>query len=669
MPTTTDPARRPRRGRHLRLVPLALLVLTSLLTLAPANASAPRSAATAAPDLSCGVAEVTRTLPTGSAWRMCVRVHDFTGLVAESIQFKPATGSREYDGWLPVIDSLTLAQLHVPYDHGLVGFNDVTGTGLGGPQLVAQNATTCAGTTIPVEQSLVSGSAHIERTIPGICLATTSTGLAWHAQDDVGVTADRYDSRGSALEVSSLSRVGWYEYQQRYTFTDQGQITVALGATGDIGQSTLLFPTDPALGWQVGPATTTTTTETGQPGAASHWHNAIYRVDFGIGAGPQQVQRWDYAPSSTSAYRLDGVPTTEARALIAPADTPRTTWWRVLNPASLNPDGHPRSYEIANDTVQDSFWSMTDFKVAFTNAAPCQQYAWDNLDAGCPGEGISDYVRNDAAPLTDPVAWINTGFHHIVRDEDQSPMPTHWQEFSLVPRDLLAQQATTPPERSCINGGPLSPGGSCAAVSTAAPVLSATPGPLRPGSVLTTSLGTWKAARGLLRFQYLWLRDGAPLTATGPDGLASAVTTAAYTLTAADQGHRISVRIFASAAGIIPGAATSDAVLVPAAPRPTTHPSPTRVAPHLSLDLRRRHHRAILTLTVGGRLGPATGRVEIRGRGWTRVRNLSGGRVRVTVRTRALRTSSRVRVSYAGSSVYLPLRRSWTVAHLLRQGK
>src|SRR5690606_6202313 len=142
-----------------------------------------------------------------------------------------------------------------------------------------------------------------------------------------------------------------------------------------------------------------------------------------------------------------------------------TTWWRVVNPASLNPDGHPRSYEIVNDSIQNPYRTLTRPVISFTNDHACQEYASNNLNAECPGQSVAGYVAAESDPLTDPVAWVSVGFHHIVRDEDQSPMPAHWQSFSLVPRDLLAQQATTPVERSCDNGFSVGATGSCAAVS------------------------------------------------------------------------------------------------------------------------------------------------------------------------------------------------------------
>jgi primary-amine oxidase len=648
-----------------RLASITAIATITLLTAAPGTAHGAQPLArtvSADTSLGCGDAEVTRTLASGSAWRMCARIHDYKGLVIESLQFRPATGTREYQGWMPVLDSLALAQLNVPYDTADSWFDDVTANGLGGQQLIAQDKTTCSGSTLMVDQAVTSGDWYAGRQIPGICVAEKTAGLAFHSMEDSTSGGERYTQNEQVLEISSISKVGWYEYQQKVTLTDQGTVTVGLGATGDIGQDTTYFPTDPSLGWQVGARTGENPNTSG--GAASHWHNAIYRVDFGIDAGPQQVEQWDYHQPSPSSIRVEGTPTHKTQAFTAPPDTSRETWWRVVNPTSLNPDGHPRSYEIVNDSVQDSHQPATASKVSFTNSNPCQEYAWSNLNPTCPNQDIDHYVATDTAELTDPVAWINVGFHHIVRDEDQSPMPVHWQEFSLVPRDLMAQQATTPPERSCINGGPLQPGGSCAAINTAAPQITASPGGIRPGSLLSVSNGVWKIPRAMLSYQQIWLRDGRPIPAPGISAITSTVTGPTYTVTPADQGHKLSVQVLASAVGIIPGSALSGNVTVPAAATPPTTAPPRKSTPKLTASITIRGQQATVRVRVAGTKGIATGRVVVSGHGWKKSQALKKGQAVFKVRRSTLRKTSRVVVSYGGSARYLAKKKAFVVSHI-----
>src|SRR4051794_8744290 len=49
-------------------------------------------------DLNCAESLIQKTLESGSAWRMCARIHPVKGLVLEKVEFKPATGAYEYSG-------------------------------------------------------------------------------------------------------------------------------------------------------------------------------------------------------------------------------------------------------------------------------------------------------------------------------------------------------------------------------------------------------------------------------------------------------------------------------------------------------------------------------------------------------------------------------------------
>lgn len=621
------------------------LGVTSVLTASTATGAGTANSDTS---LACGAAQVSRQLATGSAWRMCARVDVYKGLVLEQVQFRPATGAREFQGWLPVIDSLYLAQLVVPYDTGTSAYNDITDYGFGNHGLLPQTTHTCGGDTLPIHQSYVVGFDLVERTIPGVCLEEINTGLSWHAREQsYRDNAPRYGQQGRAFEVSSISKVSWYEYQQKVTFTDQGEITVGLGATGDLAPD--FFVDDPATTAQVGPPHSEgDNAASGQ--AASHWHNAVFRVDFGIDSGKQEVEQWDYLrpdPVGKPA-RVEGTGRTLSEAFAADPDSDPQTWWRVLNPTSLNPDGHARSYEIVNNSIQNPYDPLTRPKVSFTNNHACQEYASHNLNAGCPNLSVPDYVAQETEPLTDPVAWVNVGFHHIARDEDQSPMPVHWQSFTLTPRNLLAQQATTPIERSCINGGPVSLYGSCAAINAAAPTLTPATEPASPGTLLSSSTGTWLATRGVLSFQRIWLRDGHPITSVGPNGLEVTAGGTHYRVTDADQGHRISVRVIASASGVVPGSADSAALAVrsrvaTSAPPATTLKKPSKFSARV-IGKKKRY----LVVRVTG--SAARGTVRFQRGSWQRKRTVVGNRVRVALPAKWRARNVKVKVTYSGDT-------------------
>jgi primary-amine oxidase len=653
------------------------LLLGTLLVL-PGTA-APSRATSGDDDLGCPDQLVEHHLPNGSSWRLCVRIHPFQGLVLEDVEFRPATGDREYTGYKRILDSLHLAQLNVPYDNGGTFYNDITEYGFGGDHLVAQNADTCPGQARPVTYVSSLTGAPVAKTVSGICLDEVATGLAFQSQERSNGSGPRFAAQGTALEISSLAKVSWYEYQQKITLDDQGGIDVGLGATGDIAPSNALgifFTEQPATGWPLGPPI-----EGHDHYATSHWHSAIYRVDFGIDSATRQVvEQWDYtAGGSASRPTLLGTPTIRDRAFAASpsGDHDRLTWWRVFNPDSLNPDGHPRSYEIVNDNPVDIAKELTSIPVAFTNAAPCQQYASFNLDPGCPDQDVLDYVAGDDAPLTDPVAWVNVGFHHIDRDEDQSPMHTHWQSFHLLPRDFFAQGPATPDARSCINGPePIdSSSKPCVATVKTPPTVSASATPVTIGTQLGATPGTWNEARTTWDYAYLWFRDGSPITGVDEHGVPTAATGPTYVVGDADLGHRLTVKVTASHPGYASGTAESAALTIPGRPATVHPPAPApavplvRAVPSIRVAAVTRvhaRHRARLVVRVSARTSP-TGVVVARVRG-KRVRGrLVAGRV--VLRLPALRKRGRARmvVSYLGSPTVVPAQRVVTLRVLRRR--
>jgi hypothetical protein len=234
-----------------------------------------------------------------------------------------------------------------------------------------------------------------------------------------------------------------------------------------------------------------------------------------------------------------------------------------------------------------------------------------------------------------------------------------------VPRDLVAKPATTPIDRSCVNGGPFSPYGSCAAVNLTAPKITAVTSPIQTGTVLTSDTGTWRNARAVLSYQRIWLRDGQPISSVGANGLPVSATAAQYAVTAADRGHRLSVRVDAAGDGIVPGSATSTDLLVPSDGTTTTPPPPVppasdppkRVAPRLEVVTPARG-KPRLVIRVRGSLGAGTGKVLVRAAGgWKRTVALHQGRVVVKVPPAQLKRSKQLVVKYRGDSRYLPAQR------------
>lgn len=393
----------------------------------------------------CGKREVglARRLSSGATWHMCLQIDAKRGMVLREVTLTPPGGAVT-----TIAHDLSLAQLEVPYDTGARLTEDITSAGFGGLKMQDLDALECAGelVTLPVP-TIGDGSRFGEiqhRKV--VCSEVTDAGLSYRSSESGKVLAARKDQ----WTLSTVSKVGWYEYVTRYTFGADGTISPDLGATGDL--SPVDWTSSAAKGASVGNGD--------DEHAASHSHNAVWRVHWALGKGPLAVEQYDASPTGKVGKQsplVDGGLQRLGHATTA--DRASRRWWRVVNPGNHNADGHPVSYEIDLGAT-DSFELTEDrlhgahhgYDVAFTNYDACEVFATGN-DETC-GDGVPDYVAGDTAPLTDVVSWIAVGFHHVPRDEDQSPMELHWQGFRLVPRDLTATRFDVPSSRTGRNGQP-----------------------------------------------------------------------------------------------------------------------------------------------------------------------------------------------------------------------
>ena len=115
-------------------------------------------------------------------------------------------------------------------------------------------------------------------------------------------------------------------------------------------------------------------------------------------------------------------------------------------------------------------------------------------------------------------------------------------------------------------------------------------------------------------------------------------------MTAADRGHRLSVRVDAEAVGVIPGSATSAARRVPSTP---------------TLAVTQAKGQPRLTVRVTGKTGIATGSVVVSGPGgWKRTQALRSAAAVVSVPKAMVGQRARLVVSYRGNAQYLPVERA-----------
>ncbi|MFE1884079.1 copper amine oxidase [Streptomyces diastatochromogenes] len=432
---------RPRRISRARAraavgVSVAALAAGAMAGAGPAVAQ-PKAAPAAAADCSAQY-KIEQKLSSGTTWRMCWRYDSKAGLVLENVSYQPKGETKP----IKVLNSARLAQIDVPYDDGSVEYDDLTGFGFA-QGLVNLAPGECPGGTIKtVRVPDAWDPQHPD--VNGLCTTTRSRGHAYRMQGD---SANKvFQAQGKDLLVYTVNQVGWYEYMTEWRFQDDGTVNMNVGATGSLSYDD--YDAGDGRGWPIGKGA--------KAYATSHSHNVFWRLDFGLdGSSKTKVEQYDSAVTAPAhGQQAPTNKTTRTKVTKELAGDYKTyRWWRMVSATGKNKDGHARSYEIVpGPTTKYPGRSFTKHDVYFTEYNKCEQFASNNPGA-CPagaGKSVDKWVNGQT--LTHPVVWMNVGFHHIARDEDQQPMPVHWQGFAISPRDVTAMNPLTPDALAWQNG-------------------------------------------------------------------------------------------------------------------------------------------------------------------------------------------------------------------------
>ncbi|MFJ3641420.1 copper amine oxidase [Streptomyces sp. NPDC090108] len=392
----------------------------------------------AAPAADCGAAyRIEQKLTGGTTWRMCWRYDSKAGLVLEHVSYQPKGEPKP----VKVLNSARLAQIDVPYDDGSVEYDDLTGFGFA-QGLVNLAPGECPGGTIRTVR-VPDAVDPANPDVKGLCTTTRSRGHAYRMQGD---SANKvFQTQGKDLLVYTVNQVGWYEYLTEWRFQDDGTVQMNVGATGSLSYDD--YDAGDGRGWPIGKGA--------RAYATSHSHNVFWRIDFGLdGSSKAKVEQYDSAvtaPAPGGQAPTNRTTRTAVTKELA-GDSKTYRWWRIVSTAGKNADGHARSYEIVpGPSTRYPGRPFTRHDVYFTEYDKCQLFASNNpgCAAGTP-RSVDRWVNGQT--LTHPVVWMNVGFHHIARDEDQQPMPVHWQGFSIAPRDVTAMNPLTPAELAGQNG-------------------------------------------------------------------------------------------------------------------------------------------------------------------------------------------------------------------------
>ncbi|GAA1524669.1 hypothetical protein GCM10009730_36300 [Streptomyces albidochromogenes] len=394
--------------------------------------AAPAAPAPAPADCSAAY-RIEQKLDGGTTWRMCWNYDSDAGLVLEKVTYQPKGEPKP----IRVLTSGKLAQVHVPYDNGKEEYDDLTSYGFG-TGLQDLKPAECPGGTIRTVRVPDMGD------VKGICTTTRARGHAYRLASDESTKV--WQAQGKDLLVYTVNKVSWYEYITEWRFSSDGTVSANVGATGSLAPDD--YDATDGRGWPIGKGA--------RDYATSHSHNVFWRLNFGLdGSSKNRVEQYDskVTPPQGNAKpttRTTRTPITKELA----GDAKSMRWWRIVSATGKNKDGHARSYEIVpGSSNKHPGRSFTRHDVYFTNYRKCEQFASNNI-RDCGGANAPDSVDEwvNGETLKNPITWVNIGFHHIARDEDQQPMPVHWQGFQLAPRDVTAMNPLTPADLAGQNG-------------------------------------------------------------------------------------------------------------------------------------------------------------------------------------------------------------------------
>jgi primary-amine oxidase len=229
-------------------------------------------------------------------------------------------------------------------------------------------------------------------------------------------------ARAKTLTLWSAYTLGGYYYIVQWRFREDGVILPQVGLTGAL----VHFGGDNSNSVAVG----------AKDRALSHVHNVFFCLDFDVDGKTNTVEEFDYKVIDDEGEKATGTWTPIAKEGGRELKPEAFRSWRVVNNASKNRHGNPRSYELVpggtgiyrgskKETFARSDVWVTKFK---PGEVPGPKLLADSLASYADGEGV------DGA---DVVLWYMLSVHHQPKAEDWSAMPVEWCGFKIAPRDFL----------------------------------------------------------------------------------------------------------------------------------------------------------------------------------------------------------------------------------------
>lgn len=347
------------------------------------------------------------TLANGARWDLCWEQRNREGIVLHKVHYTPKAGQRRL-----ILNSASLAQIHVPYDDNGARYHDISDYGLGGNYMVVLRQTDCpAGNLLTFEDRSV------------LCRQVSQTDRGFRYQNE--------QVQAESLSLFSVSRVGAYHYIPLWRFFEDGAIEPAVGATGALQRFNNASAED--RGWLIADNKV----------GLGHVHNFFWKLDFDLAGTSKDdvVEELNLQEQGDQSTVQLSTITTETGRSVNPATARR---WLIRDAEQKNAKGLPLAYEVRlpqsdhQDIGPDSE-TFTREDIYFTTYKECELYASHNpMVDGC-ADSLAGFVNRESLKSADLVVWPTTTFYHMPRAEDAPFMDAHWSYISLTPRGWNAR--------------------------------------------------------------------------------------------------------------------------------------------------------------------------------------------------------------------------------------
>ncbi|KAM6517698.1 hypothetical protein FSOLCH5_008665 [Fusarium solani] len=265
-----------------------------------------------------------------------------------------------------------------------------------------------------------------------ICIHEQDSGIGWKHTNFR--TNNASVTRARELVLQSIMTVANYEYIAAFIFTQAGDVTYEVRATGILSTQPVDRNTEVSWGTVVHPGVL----------AAHHQHIFSLRLDPMVdGANNRLVGRGGYD-----------------------LDEQKNRVFKIKNNSSRNPvNGMASGYKIMVPDFQkilasrDSFHyrrsEFADHNIYVTKYRPNQLYAagqYTNQSRG--GDGVRSWAsQRDSVVDEDIVVWVQFGINHIPRIEDFPVMPVETLRVQLRPVNFFTKNPAldVPPSTQAFN--------------------------------------------------------------------------------------------------------------------------------------------------------------------------------------------------------------------------